>query len=160
MALYTVEHAAPPGIASPDESQVFDLAAIPLQGGPPVQLVSNVGMFSYPAASPFQTLSTGEATYQIAYLQAIFPTQSEISRYHLVVMDRDGSNRRVLFPPEGEPGLDPQQINWSPAPLSDDRGLAIALIYQGNLWLVDSNSGQAQQITGDELVGRVVWKGK
>jgi hypothetical protein len=73
MVLYTVEHIAPPGIASPDESQIFDLAAIPLQGGPAVHLVSNVGMFSYPVASPFHTLSSGDVTYQVAYLQAIFP---------------------------------------------------------------------------------------
>jgi hypothetical protein len=32
------------------------------------------------------------------------------------------------------------------------------LIHQGNLWLVDTVTGEAQQITGDGLTSRVVWK--
>jgi hypothetical protein len=32
------------------------------------------------------------------------------------------------------------------------------VIYQGNLWLVDSGDGQAYQVTGDGLVTRIDWK--
>jgi hypothetical protein len=35
---------------------------------------------------------------------------------------------------------------------------AIAVLYQGNLYLVNVNSGQALQVTGDGLTSRVVWR--
>ncbi len=158
--LYTVDHVASPGSASPEASQVFDLTAVPLTGGPPVHLVSQAGMFAYPLPSPVQPAPGDENAYQVAYLQAIFPDQSESSRYHLVVMDRDGSNRRPLFPAEGAPGLDPQDEwgAWSPAALQDSGHFSLAVIYQKNLWLVDSETGEARQITGDGLASRIDWK--
>ena len=77
-------------------------------------------------------------------------------------MDRDGSNRRVLFPEEGAPGLDPQQVVWSPEPLAAEGGADmaywIAVVYQGNLWLINSQTGEAQQITGDGLIDRLDWR--
>lgn len=157
--LYTVDHIAPPGMAQPEESQIFDLAAVPLNGGAPLRLVSQVGMFAYPLASPQQPKPTGEQAYQIAYLQAAFPNQSETSRYRVVVMDRDGSNRRALFPVEGTPGLSPQREwgAWSPAPLPESGHTALAVIYQSNLWLVDVISGETHQITGDNRTSRVAW---
>jgi len=149
--LYTVSH------LPPEDSQLFDLQALPLSGAASITLVPQAGMFSYPVASPIQERKTGERYYQIAYLQANFPTQSETSRYRLAVMDRDGSNKRFAFPAEGEPGLDPQQVVWSPDPISESGGYGIALIYQGNLWVVDASSGKAQQVTGDGLVSRIAW---
>ena len=158
--LYTVDHVAAAGAASPEESPIFDLTAIPLVGGAPVRLVSQSGMFSYPMPSPLQTLSSGENDYQIAFLQSIFPTQSETSRYRLAVMDRDGSDRRILFPSEGSPGLIPQAGwgVWSPGKLEDTESYHLAVIYQNNLWMVDAQNGEARQITGDDLVSRVDWK--
>lgn len=149
--LYTQNH--PP----PAESQVFDLVAAPLAGGGAVQVVPQVGMFAYPVPSRLQELPSGEASYQLAYLQAAFPSQSETSRYRLMVMDRDGSNRRLLFPEEGA-GIEPQLVVWSPEPLDGRAGYALAVLYQDNLWLVDSVSGAAWQITGDGLTSRVVWR--
>jgi hypothetical protein len=35
---------------------------------------------------------------------------------------------------------------------------AIAFIYNGNIWFVDSNSEVAQQITGDGLTTQVDWR--
>jgi hypothetical protein len=115
-------------------------------------------MFAYPIASPAKELLSGEKSYQIAFLQAIFPVQSETSRYRVVVMDRDGSNRKVLFPEEGSPGLDPQELVWSPQALKEQGNLVIAVLSENNLWFVDSVSGQAWQITGDGLTSRVDWK--
>jgi hypothetical protein len=160
--IYTQDHVAPPGTTLPEESQRFDLAALPLEGIPPLHLVSQVGMFAYPLVSPIQPQATGEKAYQVAYLQAAFPSQSETSRYRLVVMDRDGSNPKALFPAEGVPGLTPQREwgAWSPAPLPTSSHFAITVIYQGNLWLVDAATGEAQQITGDNLTSRVSWKAK
>jgi hypothetical protein len=155
--LYTVAHVALPGASR--TVVTFDLVAVPAEGGGGMTLASNVGMFAYPAASPVQSLSTGETAYQVAYLQAAFPTQSESSPYRLMLIDRDGSNRQALFPPEGEPGLDAQSVAWSPAPLAVEGSYALAVVYQGNLWLVETGSGKIHQVTGDGLVSRVVWKG-
>jgi hypothetical protein len=157
--LFYNNHTAPAGSTSPEESQLFDLTAVPLQGGPAIQLVSQTGMFAYPLASPTLTNAAGAAGYEVAFLQAIFPEQSENSRYRLAVMDRDGSNRRVLFPAEGTPGLEPQLHwgAWSPAPLPESEQYAIAVLYQGNLWMVNTISGEAAQITGDGLTTRVIW---
>jgi hypothetical protein len=160
-ALYMVDHVPPQGSSAPEESPDFDLSAFPLSEKHPLSLVSQSGMFAYPLVSPQQDLPSGEKAYQVAYLQAIFPSQSDTSRYRLIVMDRDGSNQHELFPgQERSGGLEPQMNwgAWSPAAMPDSGNYAIALIYQGNLWVVDSQSGQAQQITGDGLTSRVVWK--
>jgi hypothetical protein len=73
-------------------------------------------------------------------------------------MDRDGSNQRAIFPPSDVPGLEPQIPVWAPEPLEGQAGDFLGLVYQGNLWLVDSGSGQAFQVTGDGLISRVDWK--
>ncbi|MGD2157053.1 MAG: G5 domain-containing protein [Anaerolineales bacterium] len=158
--LYTVDHAPAPGISSPEESQNFHLTAVPLEGGPSMNLVSQVGMFAYPIVSPLQSRGNEEKSYQVAFLQAIFPTQSETSRYRLVVMDRDGSNRLQLFPPQELPGLEPQREwgVWSPEPFDNGRSYLLAILYQGNIWLVDPKSAEYWQITGDGRVNRLDWK--
>jgi len=160
MIIYTVNHPAVPGVVSPEESLIFDLTAIPLVGGAPVRLVSQSGMFSYPLSSPLQSKVSGENAYQVAFLQSIFPTQSETSRYRVVVMDRDGSNQRVIFPSDDLPGINPRSGwgTWSPDVLEGSDGYSLAVIYQDNLWMVDVESGEARQITGDDLVSRVDWK--
>jgi len=158
--LYTTDHVAQTGAASPEESQLFDLTALLLESNSPLSLVSQAGMFSYPMASPMQKNASGEADYQIAYLQANFPTQSETSRYRLAVMDRDGSDNRILFPAEGIAGLEPQEFwgAWSPGAMPDSGNYNLAVLYQGNLWLVDVTTGETVQITGDGLTTRMIWK--
>ena len=163
--LFMVDHVTPPGFASPEESPSFALAALSLDTGVQVQLVPEAGMFAYPLASPLQPQATGEMAYQVAFLQADYPNQSESSYYHLVTMDRDGSDRRILFPADGSMSLRPQREwgAWSAEPMPETGNYAIAVLYQGNLWLVDTASeakaGQrAWQITGDGLTSRVAWK--
>ena len=167
--LYSVQHVEVSGSSSPEASPQFDLIAIPLSGGIPVSLVQDVGMFTYPEPSPFTSTLIQEADqvnntptieygFRVAYLQAIFPTQSESSRYRLFVMDRDGSNRTGLFPAEGATGIDPQRVIWSPYPVEETNNFAIGLIFQGNIWLIDSLNGQSQQITGDGLTVRIDWR--
>jgi hypothetical protein len=148
--LYTQMH------PSPAESQVFHLVAISSENGEAIPMVSQAGMFAYPVPSPLQDLPSGEKSYQVAFLQADFPAQSETSRYRLVVMDRDGSNRRILFPEEGA-GLEPQQVIWSPEPLEGRSGYALAVLREDNLWVVDVATGTAWQITGDGLTSRISW---
>lgn len=151
--LYTVNHVPMSGLSSNEMSPLFDLTAITLDESLEIPLNPQSGMFAYPVPSP----KLDGNRFLIAYLQAIFPEQSETSRYRLMLMDRDGSNRQNIFPPEGAPGLEPQSIVWSK---SFEEGSApwLALIYQGNLWLIDPATNQAKQITGDGSIGRIDWK--
>lgn len=150
--LFTVTHAAQPGQAQPETSPLFDLAAIPIESSRPIPIASQTGMFAYPVASPVNSATE----YSLAYLQAVFSEQSETSRYRLMIADRDGSNRRVLYPQDGSNGLDPQRIVWEPS--DGQPSSRIAFISNGNLWLVDVSSGDARQLTGDGLISRVDWK--
>lgn len=156
--LYYVDHVSPPGALEPEESPDFDLVALPLPGGEPIHLAQRVGMFAYPLVSPALDES-GE--HDIAFLQALFPEQSGTSTYRVMLMDRDGSNQRALFPGEQQSGAMTPGQNWgawSPEPLPGSGHYALSLIYAGNLWLVDAGTGEAQQLTGDGLTQRVIWK--
>jgi hypothetical protein len=121
-------------------------------------MAPDVGMFAYPVLSPQVELPSGERAYQIAYLHALFASQSESSRYRLVVMDRDGSNRRTIFPEEGSGGVDPQEVVWSPEIITDTGNFAIGMIYEHDLWMVDSGTGESWQLTGDGLTSRLDWR--
>ncbi len=156
--LFSVYHAAASGASAPEDSQEFNLTAVPLEGGAPIPLSRDSGMFAYPVPSPVEVQESGELSFQLAYLQAVFPRQSETSRYRLIVMDRDGSNRRTLFPSEGEPGLEPQQVTWSPGISPGASGYWLAFLYGGNLFLVDAASGESYQLTGDGLISRLDWR--
>ncbi len=155
--LYFVSHSPAPAPLTDEESPYFALDGLSLTNDANVELTPQVGMFSYPSSSPVR-VNGQEKAYQIAYLQAIFPDQSETSRYRLVVMDRDGSNRRLLFPSADAAGLEPQTPVWAPDAIQGQVGDFVAVIYQGNLWLIDSGSGQAYQITGDGLITRIDWR--
>jgi len=156
-SLYFVGHAPAPSPITSEESPYFDLSGISFESEAAVTFVNSTGMFAYPSVSPARTVGR-ERSFQVAYLQSIFIEQSDTSRYRLMVMDRDGSNNRLLFPPADASGIEPQIPAWAPAPLDTQQGNFIALIYQGNLWLVDSGSGEAYQITGDGLIGKMDWK--
>ncbi|HEY5728631.1 MAG TPA: G5 domain-containing protein [Anaerolineales bacterium] len=155
--LYYTSHAPPPSLVSEEDSPFFDISAVSFSNDANVEIVEQTGMFAYPSSSYLQPSST-ERQYQVSYLQAIFPEQSETSRYRVVVMDRDGSNRRIIFPANDAPGLQPQIPVWAPDQINGQAGDFIAVVYQGNLWLVDSGNSQAYQVTGDGLVTRVDWK--
>ncbi|MCC7117362.1 MAG: G5 domain-containing protein [Anaerolineales bacterium] len=156
--LYYVSHAPAPAPITNEESPFFDLSAYSFSNDADVSaMVGSTGMFAYPSASPLQP-DGRERSFQVAYLQAIFIEQSETSRYRLMVMDRDGSNARALFPPADASGIEPQTPVWSPAPLEGQSENFIAVSYQGNLWLVNSANGTAYQVTGDGLISRMDWK--
>ena len=156
-SLYFVDHAPAPAPITDEESPYFDLKGFSLLNNFAADFIEQVGMFASPVASPVRQ-NGQESAYQVAYLQAIFPDQSETSRYRLTVMDRDGSNRRAIFPPPDSTGLEPQTPVWAPQPIQGQTGDFLAIVYQGNLWLVDSGSGQSYQITGDGLITNIDWK--
>ena len=155
--LYYVDHGIAPPPAAPEDAPLFDLKALSLVSSATIALVENVGMFALPSVSP-RPQGDEPGAYQIAFLQAIFPEQSDVSRYRLVVMDRDGSNRRELFPSADSPGLEPRRPVWAPGAVPGQAGAYVCVIYQGNLWLVDSGNGEARQITGDGLISGVDWR--
>ncbi len=153
--LYLVDHAPPLGIEDPSSSPAFDLVAISAPGEPPLQLASQTGMFAYPSSSPVELAESGEIASQVAFLQALSPLDSESSSYRLMVMDRDGSNARAVFPNSGEQGIAQNELSppsWSP------NGNRLALIYRGDVWIVDPASGAGQQLTGDGLTIALDWK--
>ena len=151
--IYTVNHLPQSGLVSKENSQLFDLIAYVPETGQTITLSSQSGMFAYPSASP---QLPGKRSW-IAYLKAFFPEQSETSRYRLYLMSQDGSNQRALFPEEGATGLDPQQVVWSPLTGSDPAAW-LAVLYRGNLYLINPETGKANQVTGDGLVKRTDWK--
>ena len=109
-------------------------------------VADNVGMFAMPQAAPDGS--------QVAFLRAFIPAQSDLSAYELMVAAPDSGSTQ-LFPPEGAPGLQPQRVAWSP---SSEQGPLIAFVYEGDLWVVNVLTGEAQQLTGDGLVGALSWR--
>jgi resuscitation-promoting factor RpfB len=146
--LLSIVHGPPLALELPEASPLFDLMALPVNGGSSIRLLSRAGMFAYPTIGPKRK----DGGYNVAFLQALRPLESDQSLARLMVMDRDGSNLRTLFPPEGEPGLSSQQVVWSPD------GAFLAFLYQGNLWLVDAATGANQPLTSDGQVTRFDWK--
>ena len=155
--LYTVQH-APEGAGETSEtSPWFDMAAVSLAGGVPVSLVEQAGMFAYPSPSPAIETGMGEQSFKLAYLEAIIPNQSKDSKYRLMLADRDGSNRQIIFPLDDAGGIDPQRVYWSPDMMPGMDAYAVTYLNQGNLWIVLPGSAP-QQVTGDGLVVKIDWK--
>jgi hypothetical protein len=156
----TTVHGDPPLKTQPlDTSPVFNIVVTDISGSFNALLVERAGMWSSPQFSP--PIENPDSQFQngyLAYLKARDPDNSVYGEYDLVVTDRDGSNARFIFPASGQPGitwedvgLTPQTFAWSP----DAR--QIAVIYQGNLWVVDVQSGAAHQLTFDGQSQNPVW---
>ena len=165
--LYYVEHRSTSQEEQDESSPTFDISAL-TAAGISLPVIQDSGMFAFPSPSPLIKESGEEEGYLFAYLKAIFPQQSQSSRYRLFLADRDGSNKRLLFPPEDWEGLEPQQIFWSPQPIygkmrqSDAQveklSYAIAVVYHGDIWLIEAESGKTHQITADGLISKIDWK--
>ncbi len=108
-------------------------------------LVGEVGMWAAPSFSP-------DGNW-IVLGRARIPYTSQTSTYDLYVMDRDGSERRLLFPTDSrEPGLDYPVVAWDPW------NGRLSTIYRGDLYLVTVN-GEARRITDDGSISAVRWAG-
>ena len=141
----TLHGSAPTGEASED-SPVFDVWTLSADGTITAELISGAGMWAAPAYAP-----EGDA---IAFGQARTPYASQTSGYDLYVMDRDGSDRRHLFPPQEEIGLEYPEFAWGPG------GDRMIVVYQGNLYLVHVDSGLVQQLVDTGGVTAVRWRGE
>jgi len=154
--LLTVVHGPPLAGESPEDSPVFDLYALGVpgtyEGGtvestPPLtaELASEVGMWAAPTFSP-------DGNW-ILFGRARIPYTSQTSTYDLYVMDRDGSDRRLLFPTDPrEPGLEYPAVAWDPA------GGRLMAVYRGDLYLITLD-GQVRRVTDDGSITTVRWTG-
>jgi len=157
--LLATTHGAPVGNESPENSPAFNVSVTDTTGTFDSTVVANAGIWSAPQFSPILTPSDSKFPKgYIAYLKARDSFNTINGEYDLVVADRDGSNERVLFPGDGRTGLTAQEsifqdreFTWSPD------GHQIAIIYQGNLWIIDALSGISHQLTLDGRASNPIW---
>jgi len=151
-------HGEPFGSEGDVNSVVFDIAVISPERNLVIEeVISRAGIWAQPQYSPIGQDAGGFPEYQMAYLQARDPLNSLGGEYDLYVADRDGSNPKKIFPPEGRQGIrpfneaQPTEFIWSPS------GRHIAIIYQGNLWIVELETLSTQQITTDGQASNPIW---
>ena len=155
----SIRRGAPLGSESAAIDSVFDLAVTSADGRYSAQVKTAVGIWAAPSYSPGIAAPNSDFPRGwLAYLQARAPYNSIDSQYDLVVADRDGSSRRIIFPPAARAGMQMSDFGlsangfaWSP----DAR--FIALVYQGNLWIVDIQSSDSYQVTFDGGAAHPVW---
>ena len=127
----------PVGNYPPETSPAFTASVVSSDGGFVARVVENSGIWSTPQ------FSTTDNTY-LAYLKSRDPFNSINGQYDLFVADRDGSNARRLFPTnERDAGITAREFVWGP------EGRRIALVYQGNLWMIDVETEAVHQLTLD-----------
>ncbi len=135
----------PPLASEPaDESPIFDLWLLSVDGRLSAKVVDRVGMWTNPAW----------AKAGIAFGEAVNALESVNSRYTIQLIDRDGSNKRQLFPFQTEPGVQFPELAWSPG------GDELLFIYNGNLYLTTSRGKPPQQLTVDGQASQPRWVAK
>jgi hypothetical protein len=142
--IVTTLHGPAPTGETPEDSPVFDVWALAADGTLTAELASEAGMWAAPVYAP-----EGD---HIAFGHARSPYASQTSGYDLYLIDRDGSDRRLLFPPQGEIGLEYPEIAWGPG------GDRLIVVYQGNLYLIHVAGGEVHQLTDEGGVTAVRWR--
>lgn len=137
-------HAAPPSGELPEESPAFQVMTLGLTPTLKVTLADNTGMWAVPSVLP--------VTGQIVFGVADTPYASEISRYRLAIMDRDGSNRTALFPAAEAVGLD-----GLPEFAASPDGRNLLIVYQGDLYTLNLSTNLARRLTADGTISRPRW---
>jgi Tol biopolymer transport system component len=140
-------HAPSPTGESVEDSPAFNLLAIEITPSLQLRLINDVGMWSAPRWTPGDLASS-----RIIFGFAETPFASDTSRYKLYRMDRDGSNRTLLFPEAEAVGLDGLP-DYDLAP--DGRSLVVA--YQGDLYLVNVNTGNMRRLTAEGSISHPRW---
>jgi hypothetical protein len=136
-----VVHGPPLAAESAEESQVFDLWLIGVESGISAKVAERVGMWSNP--------TWGAAG--VAFGEAVNPLQSVNSRYNLKLIDRDGSNKRQLFPFDTELGVQLPELIWLPG---DE---TLLFTYNGNLYLMNNDGTPPKQLTTDAQASHPRW---
>lgn len=133
----------PAGTDTPSSLSVLDL-----QGEWRVPLATEVGPCPAPAWAPLRDSGL------LAHLRARdLDRPTSRAGQDLIILDRDGSNERTLFPEAGQPGLEAQQVVWSVD------GRMLAFTWQEQLWLVDVASGEASPFPFAGSVTGIEWAG-
>ena len=154
-----IVHGAPLGDAPAETSPIFDMVVASADGRFVAPIRQSAGMWAAPAFSPDLAPRGAEnRSGYLAWLQAREPRNSMSSEYDLMLADRDGSNQRRLFPAQGDQGIRKSSFGaragdyvWSPD------GRFIALIYTGNLWLIEVETSAAHQLTFDGASSNPIW---
>lgn len=128
-----------------EDSPVFDVRVLSVDGEINVRLVPEAGMWAMPSWSP----ASGD-TSQIVYGQAREPKSSQNSLYDLQAVDRDGSNDRPSFPDRGY-GLRLPQVTWSP------EGDRLLFVRDDDIYLLDMASERVHALTDDGYSGLPLW---
>jgi len=134
-------HGPPLASESAEESPVFNLWLISADGTFSANMVGQVGMWANPAWG-----SAG-----IAFGEAVNPLQSVNSRYFIYLIDKDGSNKRQIFPFREELGVQLPELVWSPD------GQNLLFIFDGNLYLTHRDGGLPKQLTTDGQASHPQW---
>lgn len=156
----TVVHGLPPSANIPPEtSPIFNVVVLDADGNFEALIQEGAGMWASPKFSP--QLQIPDAQYPqgyLAYLKVRNPNDPVSGEYDLVIADRDGSNARIVFPPEGQSGINPsdfgitqQDFTWSPD------GRQIAVVYQGDVYIVDVETRISYRLTFDGGSENPVW---
>jgi hypothetical protein len=139
--LATVLHGLPLAGEPAEESQVFDLWLLSVDGQIKAKVAEQVGMWANPVWGQLG----------VAFGQALEPLQSVNSRYTLQFIDRDGSNKRQLFPFRDGVGVQLPEMLWS------DTGDQLLFVHSGNLYLTGLSGGPPRQLTSDSQVTKAQW---
>jgi len=132
--------------ADPQDSPVFDVKVLSLDGEIDVRLAPQAGMWAMPAWSPLDK----EGQSRLVYGQAREPNSSQNSLYDLYLVDVDGSNDTLLFPDRSE-GLRLPLMAWSPD------AEALVFVDGGDIYLFDMRSGRVHALTDDGYSGLPRW---
>lgn len=154
-----IVHGAPLGDEPAETSPIFDVVVASADGRFSTPLSLSAGMWAAPVFSPDVSPRSAEFSKgYLAWLEAREPQNSMGGEYDLMLADRDGSNRRRLFPPPGEPGIRKRDLGSRARDFTfGPEGRFIALIYQGDLWLVNVDTAAATQVTFDGQSSNPVW---
>lgn len=134
-----------PNVAS--DSPVFEVWALARDGSVSVPLAKQTGMWAAPVWSP----PDDRRESKIAFGVALSPSDSERSRYALYVMDRDGGNKKQIFPLAKEEGLPVIQVAWSPS------ARQLIAVRDNDLWLYDLATARWSQLTANAASSLPRW---
>lgn len=141
--LTALVHGPPRFGEPPEQSTRFDLWIFAVDEGWARPLIEDVGMWAGVLWSP-QGLFFGQARQ---------PEAGDAARYDLYGADHDGSDRRRLFPPEGEIGFGGQpDLRVTP----DGQGLLVR--YQGDLYWIALPSGRIHRLTAQGDIAAMAWR--
>lgn len=117
----------------------FEIWAFSRDNAVAAPLAKQTGMWSAPVWSGWDDRRES----RIAFGTALSPSDSERSRYTLSVMDRDGGNKKQIFPLANENGLTAIQVAWSPT------AKQLLAIREGDVWLYDLGTSRWSQLTAN-----------